>query len=71
MHFKGDLHPKPKLSMFCVPSQNYQHCFEVSWKKSSEKLKNYFRILEGHAVIENSILHVLINNSKIVWATKI
>ena len=26
--FKGKLCPKPKLSMFCVLSQNYQHFFE-------------------------------------------
>ena len=27
-YLKGELHPKPKLSMFCAPSQNYQPCFE-------------------------------------------
>ena len=29
--FKGELHPKLKLNMFCVLSQNYQHfqCFDL------------------------------------------
>ena len=26
-HTKEELHPKPKLSMFCLLSQNYQHFF--------------------------------------------
>ena len=24
----GELHPKPKLSIFCAPFQNDQHCYE-------------------------------------------
>ena len=39
--FKGKLLLKPKLSMFCVLSQNYQHCFFFKVKNSGaiEKLK--------------------------------
>ena len=28
---KGELHPKPKLSMLYVLSQNYQHLFKPFW----------------------------------------
>ena len=28
MHFKGVLHPKLKITMFCVLSQNYQHLWQ-------------------------------------------
>ena len=26
--FKGELNPKPKLTIFCSLSQSYQQCFE-------------------------------------------
>ena len=41
--FKGELHLKPNLHMFCVLSQNYQHCFEKQYKHPEA---NYFRNLE-------------------------
>ena len=48
---KGELHPKPKMSIFSALSQNYQHVFEkknwLSWSKMSEKLKNGIEILVG------------------------
>ena len=28
LYFKGELHPKPNLNMFCVLSQIYQNYFE-------------------------------------------
>ena len=73
--FKGKMHLKPKLSMFCALSQKYQDYFEKikweSWRKLSEKLKNGIKILIGQVVlellVENNILHVLINNSKTAW----
>ena len=38
---KGELHPNPKLSIFCALSHNYQHGFE-KWDKDLEAncLKN-------------------------------
>ena len=48
---KGELHPKPKMSIFSALSQNYQHVFEkmiwLSWSKMSEKFKNGIEILVG------------------------
>ena len=47
---KVELHPKPKLSIFCALSQSY-HFFEekqimkASWRKFSDKLKNCIKIL--------------------------
>ena len=55
---------KQKLIMFCVPSQNYQHCFEkkkksfvkkkieASCSKFPKKLKNGIKILVSQAILE-------------------
>ena len=50
----GELHLKPKLSMFCALSQNYQQCMKnnVSVLKQIEKLKNGIVILLGQVVLE-------------------
>ena len=56
MVFKEELHLKPKLRMFCVLSQNYQHCFEKYYKHPEanclEKVKYGIKISIGQAVLE-------------------
>ena len=53
---KGVLHLLPKISMFCVLSQNNQHLFEklisASYSKLSKELKNGIEILVGQAVFK-------------------
>ena len=53
--FKEELHPKPKLSMFCALSQNDQHFLEKECKHPEtlpEKLENDTKILVGQVVLE-------------------
>ena len=73
------MHSKPKLSMFGALSQNHRNCFE-NWYTNILKqivcktqIRNWnFSRPSGSRVIDwNNILHVLINNSKSMWPTKI
>ena len=54
---KEELHLKPKLSMFCALSQNYQHFFEK--KKRKCRHSSYFRItdqnMQGINLINESL----------------
>ena len=81
-NLQGYVHPKPKLSILYVLSQNYQHCFGknkqmIIMKLLSCKLKNDidFSRPSGSWVIDqnmyNNILHVLINNSRTLWSSEI
>ena len=66
----GGQHPLPKLSMFCVPSQNYLYFFEHNMcilSKLSEKVKNCIKFSGGHAFLgygSNCTIIVLVRNWK-------
>ena len=53
---KGELHPLPKIFMFCALFQNYQPFFEkiiyAPYSKLSKELKNSIKIVPGQAVLE-------------------
>ena len=76
---KGELH-KPKSSIFCTISQNYQHFFEKQHYKQlgseivweTQKWHSNFRSPGGAWVIDwNTLLHGLINTLRTAWPTKI
>ena len=54
--FKGELHLKPKLSMFCVLFQYYQHCFEndtsilkqIVWETQKWQAKQFLSYWSKH-----------------------
>ena len=76
-------HPKSKLNMFCVLSQYHQHFFaKITWtsfpfkSRLTENLSpslslNFYRLSSCLALVPNHIFHVLINNSRIAWSSKI
>ena len=72
---KEELHPKPKLSMFCALSQNYQHFFFENWYKFLKQFVWETKIWEisgSQSVLywSKCAKYCLINNSRTASLTE-
>ena len=74
----GEVHPKPKLGMFVLYlkmiKKFWKRNVQPFWSKLNLKSENGIKILVGQevfwAIDQNTILHVLINNSRTSLPTK-